>query len=176
MAADNFPWFALRVRSNFENTTSTLLRNQGFDVFQPCYRQRRKWTDRYKEVELPMFPGYTFCRLDLNDRLPVLKTPGVVDLVRFGRNILPVDPVELEQIRRVAESRFAAEPIPFLRVGQLVEVAFGPLTNCQGILIQLKGSSRLVVSVSLLQRSVAVEMNTDWVRPIEPVIPQSLPA
>ncbi|MDQ6708172.1 MAG: hypothetical protein M3Z85_19625, partial [Acidobacteriota bacterium] len=84
------PWFALRIRSRFEKTTATILRGKGYEEFSPSYRSKRQWSDRMKEVDLPLFPGYMFCRFNPLDRFPILCTPGVVSIVGIGKIPRPV--------------------------------------------------------------------------------------
>ncbi len=159
------PWFAVRVRSNFERQVRMMLTGSGFDTFLPTYRQRRSWSDRIKEVEVPVFPGYLFCRFDLQDRLHLLKTPGVVSLVGVGRTPEAVSDEEITAVRSIVEKTLTARPWPFLHVGQKVRINKGPLTGVEGFLVEFKSSYRVVVSISLLQRSVAAEVDGAWVDP-----------
>ena len=159
-------WFALHVRSNFERTTCTILRNKGYQEFLPTYRRKRRWSDRVKDEDVPLFPGYLFCRLDQDDRLPVLSSSGVVGIVGIGKTPMPVEAPELEAIWRVTHSDLAINPIPHLSVGETVVLDSGPLSGLKGILLECKKQRRLVVSVTLLQRSVAVEIDGEHVRPL----------
>jgi transcription antitermination factor NusG len=161
-----FPWYALRVRGRQERNVAASLFEKGHDVFLPQYRSRRNWSDRIKEVDLPLFPGYLFCRFDVNRRLPILVTAGVLEIVSVGRRIVPIDETEIRAIQSIVVSRLDAEPWPYLRVGQWVRIGYGPLYGLEGVLIQVKRGHRLVVSVNLLQRSVSVEVDPDWVTPI----------
>jgi transcriptional antiterminator NusG len=149
------PWFAVRVRSNFEQKVSTMLDGMGYETFLPKYRQRRTWTDRVKETEVPLFPGYTFCRIDPQYRLPLVKVPGVVNLVGVANQPEPIPDEEINAIRTVLDTRLAFQPWPFLRVGQKVRIRQGPLVGVEGILLNFKSDYRIVVSVTLLQRSIA---------------------
>lgn len=160
------PWFAIRVKSNFERRTSRHLEGLGLEAFNPVYRTRRRWSDRIKEVELPLFPGYVFCRFNPNDRLPVLQAPGVVSVVGFGGRPTPVDEEEIAAIQSIVRSGAPALPWPYLRVGQRVRVASGPLRGLEGILLEIRNGCRLVVSVTLLQRSVAVEIHRADIEPV----------
>jgi transcriptional antiterminator NusG len=162
------PWFALRVRSNFERITSEHLRCYGYEVFAPTYRVVRRWSDRRKEVDLPLFSGYVFSRFDPAQRLPVMMTAGVLHIVSRGRIPMPVDEREIEAVRTMVASHLPTQPWPFLKVGQMVLIERGPLAGLEGILLQVKSGYRLVVSVSLLQRSVAAEVGAECVRPIKP--------
>jgi transcriptional antiterminator NusG len=159
-------WFAVRVRSNQERTAIAHLHERGYEQFAPSYKSERRWSDRKKEIELYLFPGYIFCRFDPGDRLAVLTAPGVVDLVGFGRTPEPVPDQEIERVRRMVESGLLVTPYPFLNVGQTVLIERGPLTGLEGILAEVKGQRRLVVSINLLQRSVSAEVDRHWVRPV----------
>jgi transcription antitermination factor NusG len=146
---------------------STILRGKGYEEFLPLYRSRRQWSDRIKELELPLFPGYLFCRFDVSDRLmPILTTPGVIGIVGAGKTPVPVEDDEIEAIRVILRSGLAAQPCPSLSVGSKVYIEGGPLAGVEGIITDTDKVYRLIVSVSLLQRSVAVEIDREWARPI----------
>ena len=160
-------WYALRVQSRLSSLASTTLRGKGYEEFLPLYRARRRWSDRIKELELPLFPGYLFCRFDVSDRLmPILTTPGVIGILGAGKTPVPVDIEEIEAIRAILRSGLAAQPWPLLRVGAKVYIERGPLAGLEGIVINTDKVYRLIVSVSMLQRSVAVEIDREWARPI----------
>lgn len=161
------PWYALRVRARHEKTVASFLEEKGLEPFVPVYRCRKRWSDRMKEMELPLFPGYLFCRFDIQRRLPILTTPGVLDVVGFGKTFMPVDESEMSQLQKVVASRQQAEPWPWLEVGQRVRIDRGPLAGIEGLLLGIKNEARLVLSVTLLQRSVAVEVEESSVRPVE---------
>jgi transcription antitermination factor NusG len=156
-------WFAIQVRTRYESVAATVLRGKGYESFLPMYKSRRRWSDRIKEIQLPLFPGYLFCRLDPQNRLPILKTPGVVQIIGVGRNPMPLDEYEVKAIQTVVQSGLSREPWPFLQVGNRVRIERGPLSDLDGILLALKGHYRIVLSVTLLQRAVAVEIDRAWV-------------
>jgi len=166
---DSLPWYALQVRPRFEKAIASTLLNKGYEGFLPLYRHRSRWSDRMKEVQLPLFSGYLFCRLDLNRRLPVLITPGVMHIVGIGKIPHPVDEFEIAALQSIVVSGLQAEPRSYLSIGERVRIELGPLAGTEGILTSLKGSSRLVVSVNLLQRSVSVEIDESWVVPVDPL-------
>src|SRR5271155_2463277 len=114
------PWYAVRVRSNYEKVAEMHLGDRGYERFSPSYRVETQWSDRKKEVDRFLFPGYVFCRLDPNNRLPVLSAPGVVGLVGFGKTPAPIPHEDIERIRRLVESGLLVRPWPFLEVGQSV--------------------------------------------------------
>jgi transcription antitermination factor NusG len=166
-----FPWFAVRTRSNFEQLTATLLRSKGLEEFLPAAMTRRRWSDRVKTIETPLFPGYVFCRFDVQNRLPVLTTPGVVGIVGIGKQPVAIPDHEIANIRSILRSGLAAQPWPFLRVGERILIDRGPLAGTEGILLRMKGEWRLVASIDLLQRSIAVEVDRDWVKPVRKSAP-----
>lgn len=160
------PWFALHVRSRCEKMVSVSLRSKGYEEFLPLYRSRNRWSDRLKNVDLPLFPGYVFCRLHPSRRLPVLTTPGVVSIVGSGKIPQPVEPSELAAIQSLVKSGLPAVPWPYLETGQRVLIERGAMAGVEGILSAIKKELRVVLSVSLLQRSVAVEIDRSSIRPI----------
>jgi len=159
-------WFALRVRSNCENLIAVALRGKGYAEFFPVYRKRSRWSDRMKQIELPLFPGYVFARFDVDRRLPILTIPGVMHVVGVGKRPEPIEEAELRAVECFIASGLPVEPWPYLRTGQVVEVDQGSLSGMKGILLEIKNAYRLVVSLTLLHRSVAVEIDRDCVRPI----------
>jgi transcription antitermination factor NusG len=158
-------WFALQVRPRYEKIVASVLRAKGYEAFLPLTVARRRWSDRTKALEVPLFPGYLFCRLDPLVRLPILLTPGVLSIVGVGKNPVPVEASEIEAVQAIVESGIGVEAWPWLEAGQRVRIEQGPLTGLEGILVDFKNSRRLVVSVTLLQRSVSAEIERDWVRP-----------
>ncbi len=160
------PWYALRVRSNCEKNVSAHLEGRGYAPFLPVYRLRRTWSDRQKEITLPLFPGYIFCRFPIQKRLPIVTTPGIVSIVGAGKQPLPIDESEMSAILSICNSDLPAQPWPYLRRGDYVVIERGSLQGVEGILVDYRKGFRLIVSITLLQRSVGVEIDRDWVRPI----------
>src|SRR5271154_6134433 len=160
------PWFALQVRSRQEISVGEQLAGQGYERFLPFYKLRKRWSDRIKEMDAPLFPGYLFCRFDPHNRLPILKTPGVIQIVGFNNIPAAVNDNEILSIQRLVSSGLQHQPCPFLAVGDRVRISAGPLSGLEGLLTDIKGSHRLVLSVSLLQRSVAVEIDSAFITPL----------
>jgi len=144
------------------------LSHKGFEHFFPTYSARRRWSDRMKTVEAALFPGYVFCRIDIQKRLPVLTAPGVVNIVGIGKTPAIIPEHEIERIKLILRSGLLAEPWPYLTAGTQIRIEQGPLAGCEGILVRTKGQTRLVATVDLLQRAVAVEIERDWARPARP--------
>jgi transcription antitermination factor NusG len=170
----NRNWYALRVRARLARIAAAVLRGKGYEEYLPVYRSRRRWSDRTKTVEMPLFPGYLFCRFDARDRLvPVVTTPGVMGIVGAGKTPIPVADDEIDSVRRIVDSGLAARPCPFVAVGTRISIERGPLTGLEGVVTNADGVSRLIASVTLLQRSVAVEVDRDWIRPITSPLPRA---
>jgi transcription antitermination factor NusG len=159
-------WYAIHVRSRFEKAVSWNLRGKGYEEFLPLYVRRARWSDRIKDVQLPLFPGYVFCQFDVNHRLPILTVPGVNAIVGIGKTPTAIEPVELESVRSVLLSHTQCEPWPYLAIGERVRVESGPLAGTEGIVQLIKNVYRLVISINLLQRSVAVEIDRDCLKQI----------
>jgi transcriptional antiterminator NusG len=165
------PWYALQVRPRFEKVAANLLESKGFETFLPLYCSRRRWSDRMKMVELPLFPAYLFSRFNAEARLPILTTPGVIGVLGLGKRPVPVDDADIANVQAIVASGLPACPWPFLERGDPIRIVQGPLRGMEGILVRSEKHERLVVSVKLLQRSVAVDIDRDWVRPVRlPVI------
>jgi transcription termination/antitermination protein NusG len=160
------PWYALRVRPNYEKPVAAALRGKGFQEFLPLIRSKRQWSDRVKIMDLPLFPGYLFCRLNLDERLPLLTTPGFLYLVGVGKNPEPVDDKEIAGIQSVLRSGLTVTPWPNLVVGQKVRLMHGPLRGLDGVLTRIANRHRIYVSVTLLKRSISVEVDPEWVQPV----------
>jgi transcription antitermination factor NusG len=156
-------WYALNVKPRHERTASQNLREKGFEEFSPVYRSRRRWSDRMKELESCLFPGYIFCRFSYPERLQVLGTPGVKSIVGFARTPAPIPEIEIAAIRSMVMSGCPVGPWPYLRAGDLVRIEQGCLRGLSGSLVYEKDIWRVVVSVELLRRSVAVEIDREAV-------------
>lgn len=163
MRAPNLPWFALQVWTRKERGVTAHLEGQGYECFLPLYKSQRQWSDRLKEVDQPLFPGYLFCRFDFQNRRPLVITPGVIRIVGMSDRPMQVEDHEIEAIQVALASGLPSQPWPYLEVGERVRVNYGSLSGLEGILTSFKGTHRVVLSVSLLQRSVAMEVDLAWV-------------
>lgn len=162
-------WFAIAVRANRERAVERLLASKNYQVFLPLYRNRRVWSDRVKELESPLFSGYVFARFDIADRTaPVVSTAGVIRIIGVGGKPVAVEEREIRFIRTLVESGLAVEPWSQFHPGSAVRITYGALTGVEGTLVEVKKHHHLVVSVTLLQRSVAVEIDSSWAQPIGP--------
>jgi transcription antitermination factor NusG len=159
-------WFALRVKSRHEKKVAAIAHGKGFEEFLPLYQCRRRWSDRIKVMELPLFPGYLFCRVNPADRLPLLTIPGALHFVGVGKVPVPIGDAEIEAVQAAIKSGLPVAPWSFLEVGQSVRLEDGPLAGLEGRLLNLGKETRILVSVTLLRRSIAVEIERHWARPV----------
>lgn len=150
-------WYAAYTCANHEKRVSEQLGMRRVEHFLPLYSSVRRWKDRRVTLDLPLFPGYVFVKMALRDRLQVYQVPGVAHLVGFDGTPAALPEQEIDALRTSLVNGVRAEPHPFLRVGQRVRVKNGPLTGMEGVLLRRKGSFRLVISIELIQRSVAVD-------------------
>jgi transcription antitermination factor NusG len=163
--ADTAPCYAVRVRVRSEFKANAFLREQGFHSFVPSCERVRKWSDRLRRAQVALFPGYVFCSFDLRDRVAIVKTPGVSEIVGIGRQPVAIDPAELAAVRLLMRAGVDCQPWPYLQVGKRVRVCAGPLAGLEGIVLAAKHAHRVVISVTLLQRSVATVVDPGWLEP-----------
>jgi transcription antitermination factor NusG len=152
-------WWALYTRHQHEKTVAEVLSAKGFEVFLPLYESIRCWKDRNKKLTLPLFPCYVFVRGGLNRRLQVVTTPGVHMILLHGENVAMIPEIEIDTIRKAVEGPFRVEPHPFLKCGERVRVIRGSLQGVEGVLVRKKNLYRLVLSVDMMAKSVAIEID-----------------
>ncbi len=152
-------WYAAYTCTNHEKRVGEQLAQRLVENFVPLYEALRRWKDRRVRLQLPLFPGYVFVRIALRDRLRVLEIPSVVRLVGFNRKPAPLLESEIDALRQGLQSQVRAEPHPYLRVGRRVRIRSGPLAGFEGILLRKKHRFRVVVSIDLIMRSIAVEID-----------------
>src|SRR5262245_51726532 len=158
-----FPWFAFQTKPRNEKQVGRLLTHKGYECCLPTYRQKRQWSDRVVEIELPLFPSYVFCRFNSCAIGKVVSTPGVTRVVGFGGQPAEVEAKEIEALQLLDQSGLLREPWAYIPDGTLVQVETGPLTGAQGVFCFGEDKRRLVVSVTLLQRSVAIRLDENTV-------------
>ena len=156
-------WFAIGVAPRHEKAVSQLLDHKGYETFLPLYSRRHQYERRAREFQLPLFPGYLFCRVDPAVRLPILTTPGVRHFLGAGRVPIPVEEAEITALQRAVLSGISMAPHAFWRIGQKGRIASGPLEGVEGIVMDTRKPLRLLLSVTLLQRSVILEIDADCV-------------
>jgi transcriptional antiterminator NusG len=160
------PWFALTVKPRHEKQAAQHLRMRGLEEFLPLYKDRRRWSDRVQTVELPLFPGYLFCRFAPRQWLQAVSAPGVMAVVSFGKLPQPVPETEIAAIRAMQDSGLPLQPWDYIHAGDPVEITAGALAGLSGIAVREKNIDRLVVNVQLLHRAVAVEIDRAILQPL----------
>jgi transcription antitermination factor NusG len=158
-------WFAVRVKSRSEKAVAAAVRGKGFEEFLPLYKSRHRWSDRSKLVDQPLFPGYVFCRLNPEDRFALLTIPRVMHLVGIGNVPAALADDEILAIRHAVRVEAAIQPWPFTEAGQRVRLASGPLVGVEGLWIRAEHQQRIVLGLTVLQQSIAVEIERDWIGP-----------
>lgn len=152
-------WYAAYTSANHEKRVAEQLGIRSVEHFVPLYESVRRWKDRKVRLQLPLFPGYVFVRLALRDRMRVLQVPGVARLVGFNGLPCALPDSDIEALKAGLTSGVRAQPHPYLTVGRRVRVTAGPLAGMQGVLARKKNGARFVISLELIQRSVAVDVN-----------------
>jgi len=160
------PWYVAYARPRHEKHIARQLAERGVGSFVPLYTSVRRWKDRRKRLELPLFPGYVFVQIALQCKLDLLRLPGVVDFVRFQGSPVPVLSGEIESLRQGLSGACLVHPHPFLQAGRKVRIRGGALEGVEGIFVRRRGQTRVVLSVSLIQRSVAIEIEEADVEPL----------
>ncbi|MGA8428280.1 MAG: UpxY family transcription antiterminator [Candidatus Sulfotelmatobacter sp.] len=161
-------WYAIRTRSRHEKMVSDQLEKQGIENFLPLIKRNRKWSDRVKEVELPLFAGYNFVRVSFGspERLQVLKTHGVAGFVGINGCGSAIPENQIHDIRTLLASKFPFEEQPFLKIGQRVRVRGGALDGMEGILSAHNDDRSLVISLEPIERSLSVRIQGYVVEPV----------
>lgn len=162
-------WYALQTRANHERKVAERLSSQAITSIVPIFSELHQWKDRNKKVELPVFPGYVFVQMDLAERMRAIVISGVVRFVGMGSTPSPILDAEMEVVNACMRHGGLVRPHAYVAIGSAVHVVSGPLQGLRGILLRRKGISRLVLSVSLIQSSVAVEVDDNDVVPADPV-------
>lgn len=154
-------WYAIYTIVRHEKAVHAELTKKHIVSYLPIREVFNRWKDRNKRVLLPLFPGYLFVNIDLEDKMDVLKTKGVVRMLGVNGNPMPVPDLQIESIKNLLGSNLKYDQYDFLAEGKEVEVIHGPLMGSRGKIIQRRGQCRLVLSVDLIQRSIAVEVDID---------------
>jgi transcription antitermination factor NusG len=152
-------WYALYTRHQHEKTVAQILNGKGFETLLPLYPAARRWADRTKLLFLPLFPCYVFINAGLERRLAIMMTPGVHAVVSNAGQPTAIPNEEIDAVRQAVESGARVEPHPLLKYGDWVRVKCGPLAGIEGILTRKKNLYRLVLSVEMLGKAVAVEVD-----------------
>jgi transcription elongation factor/antiterminator RfaH len=162
-----YGWYALYTRPRHEKRVLQELSDKKIEAFLPTCKVRRRWSDRYKVIEEPLFKNYLFVYMNTRENYyETLRPYGAVRFVMFEGKPAQIPQKEIEAIRRLVNSELSYDPHPYLTVGSRVVVNSGPLAGCEGILVRKKGSNRIVLSVNLLQQSVSAELDADWIEQV----------
>lgn len=159
-------WYAVYTFANHERRVADQFAGLGVEHFLPQYESVRRWKDRKVRLQQPLFPGYLFIHMTLQERLRALQVPGVVQLVGFNGNPTPIPQEDIQRIREFLGQGWRAEPHPYLQMGRRARVVRGPLMGMEGIVVRRKNRSRLVLSFDLIQRSMAIEMDEGDLVPV----------
>ncbi len=152
-------WCAIQVRPRYEKIVSTILQNKGYEQYLPLYREQKRSSDRSKEAMVPLFAGYVFCRIDSEVQGAIVTTPGVVRIVGSRKEIAIISAQEIEAIQRIVNSGFRVKPCPYT-IGDRVQFTTGPFEGVEGIVTHYKGRRHLVLSISLIQSSISVDVDS----------------
>jgi transcription antitermination factor NusG len=158
-------WYAAYTCANHEKRVAQQLDLSDVEHFLPLYTSVRRWKDRRVTLELPLFPGYVFVRMPLGERMRVMKVPGVAHLVGFSGTPAALPEGEIEALRKSLGKGMGVEPHPYLIAGRHVRLKSGPLAGVEGVLVRRKGNFRVVISIDLIQRSVAVDADVADIEP-----------
>jgi transcription antitermination factor NusG len=158
-------WYAAYTSANHEKRVAEQLRVRSVQHFLPVYESTRRWKDRKKKLQFPLFPGYVFVRIALRDRLHVVQIPGVARLVGFGGMPTALPQEDVDRLRSALADGVRAEPHPYLTAGRRTRIKHGPFAGLEGVLLRLKGNWRVVLSLDLIQRSVAVDIDASSLEP-----------
>jgi len=159
-------WFALQVRPRCEDLAAAILCGKGYEQYLPVHSSPLR-TSRLRTCGItPLFPGYLFCRFSASANGPIVTTPGVIRIVSQGKTAVPISDEEIATIRAIERSDQIVHPFPYLKIGDRVRVNRGPLAGVEGLLVNIRTNYRLVVSIDLLCRSIAVEIEAHWIDPI----------
>jgi transcription antitermination factor NusG len=158
--SDEIYWFAVQTRPRFEKKVAAELHEKGLESYVPLHEVKHQWSDREQKVSLPLFPGYAFVRTSsaLDARVAVLRTNGVNQFVGVRGIGTPIPDSEIEAVRTLLKQRVPFELYPYLKVGQTVRIRGGALDGIKGILTKVNGDRSLIISVELIQRSIAMRV------------------
>ena len=163
---DNKKWIAVYTKPRHEKTVENELLKKGFEVYLPILKERRKWSDRKKWVEFPLFRSYIFVRTEIKNSLFVLQTMGVVKVIKFGGEIAVIQDDSIRAIKLMIEGGYMPEAIDYFVKGETVEVKNGPLKGLIGEVIRVDNSDRLLVRVDAIQHSVSVQIDRGYLKSV----------
>lgn len=156
-------WFALAVKPRFERAVAKTLESRSYESFLPLYRKQHPYRARLQDAELPLFPGYVCCRFDIRQRLPILTTPGVIQVLGAANIPSALPDHEIASLQTAVRTNVPIQPFPYMQAGNRVRIERGSLAGMEGIVLSFKQTLRLVLSITLLQKSVLLEIERDQI-------------
>jgi transcription antitermination factor NusG len=147
-------WYALLVKPQHEKSVHLHLSSLGIESFLPLYRTRRRSSNRIRELDLPLFPGYVFCRFAIHQKRTLFDVPGVRSIVASGNEPAAIPVSEIEHIQAVIRAGLPVRPWPYMEFGERVRIESGPLRGAQGVLLKVRKVWQLVLGVEALRRAV----------------------
>jgi transcription antitermination factor NusG len=166
-ASSHTRWYAAYTYPRHEKAVTKQLESKSIEAFLPVFRTENRWKDRRVQIQTPVFPGYVFTRINLSERSRVLAVPGVIRMLSFNGIPAPIDDSEIEAVRLCMERGAALEPYPFFEIGDRVRVRSGLLEGLEGLVSRCKNERRLIVPISLINQSVAVEIDVQLLEPLD---------
>ncbi len=157
-------WIVVRSKPRSEKVVHNELVKKNIESYLPLLKERRKWSDRKKWVEFPLFSSYLFARIDIKDSIFVLQTQGVNTIVKFGKQIAIVQNSVIEAIRLAMEGGYQLEPVEYFVEGNQVEVIAGPMKGVKGIVAKLKGQNRLIIKIDAIQQALSIQIESKFIR------------
>ena len=157
-------WIVVRSKPRSEKVAHNELVKKNIESYLPLLKERRKWSDRKKWVEFPLFSSYLFARIDIKDSIFVLQTQGVNTIVKFGKQIAIVQNSVIEAIRLAMEGGYQLEPVEYFVEGNRVEVVAGPMKGIKGIVAKLRGQNRLIIKIDAIQQALSIQIESKFIR------------
>jgi transcription antitermination factor NusG len=160
-------WIVVRSKPRSEKIAYTQLIVRGIEAYLPLLKERRKWSDRKKWVEFPLFSSYLFARVEIKNSIFVLQTHGVSSLVKFGEEIAIVQDEVVNAIKLAIDGGYKLTPTEYFITGNSVEVIDGPMIGVKGIVVQLKGKDRLIIKIDAIQQALSIDIDTKFIKNIK---------
>ena len=160
-------WIVVRSKPRSEKIAYDQLKEKGIEAYLPLLKERRKWSDRKKWVEFPLFSSYLFAKIEIKNSIFVLQTNGVSSLVKFGEVIAIVQDEVVHAIKLAIDGGYQLTPAEYFIAGNAVEVIEGPMRGVKGIVAQLKGKDRLVIKIDAIQQALSIDIDTRFIKNIK---------
>ena len=160
-SAEQPRWFAVYTNPRHEKAVSDQLEKRGVEAFLPTFTSESQWKDRRVKITNPLFPGYVFARIRMEEKIRVVSSPSVIRIVSFNGMPAAISEREIESVRLCAERGALLEVCPFLEVGERVRVRAGAFEGVEGFVINRKNRCKLVISIGVIHQSVAIEINAE---------------